>query len=90
MNAAQSGVVKSGVMTSDPELSPTSWVHNVQDLEKTGEYAHLTNTSVKNFTWENTTVTVKDRSTGGPRAILNNCSGIVKAGMAARVSTFLY
>jgi hypothetical protein len=75
------GEVKTTIMATRGEQFRTSSDPDVQDVEKTGDYAHLTNSSVQNFTWENVTVTVKDRNTGAAKAILNNCSGIVKAGM---------
>lgn len=52
------------------------------DLEKMAgsEYAHLTNTSVRSFSWENITVTVKDRHTRQPKDILSDVNGFVKAG----------
>ncbi|KAK3322407.1 P-loop containing nucleoside triphosphate hydrolase protein [Apodospora peruviana] len=42
--------------------------------------AHLMNTTVRNITWRGVTVTVKDRHTGLPKAILENVEGIVEAG----------
>jgi hypothetical protein len=60
--------------------SQQSSMHNM-DVEKAGgDYAHLTNTSVRDFTWDNVTVTVKDRVSGGAKVILDECRGIVKAG----------
>ncbi|KAF2472557.1 ATP-binding cassette transporter-like protein [Lindgomyces ingoldianus] len=52
------------------------------DVEKDagGDYAHLTNTAIRSFGWENVTVTVKDRSTKQPKDILSGVNGIVKAG----------
>ncbi|ORY00162.1 ATP-binding cassette transporter-like protein [Clohesyomyces aquaticus] len=52
------------------------------DVEKDagGDYAHLTNTVIRSFGWENVTVTVKDRSTKQPKDILSGVNGIVKAG----------
>jgi hypothetical protein len=50
------------------------------DFEKNGDYTHLNNEAVKSFAWENVTVTVKDRQTGGPKAILENSFGAVQAG----------
>ena len=53
------------------------------DVEKDAAskgYLHLTNTTVNNFSWENVTVTVKDRSTKQPRDILSGISGFVEAG----------
>ncbi|KAF5633056.1 ATP-binding protein cassette [Fusarium sp. NRRL 52700] len=41
---------------------------------------HLLNTTIKNFTWRNVTVTVKDRKTKQPKAIVDNVEGIVEAG----------
>ncbi|PBP16702.1 ABC transporter [Diplocarpon rosae] len=55
--------------------------HDDVDIEqKSGEDAHLRNTSVRSFIWQDITVTVKDAGTGKPRAILENVEGIVKAG----------
>lgn len=42
---------------------------------------HLLNTTIKNFTWRNVTVTVKDRETKQPKAIVDNVEGIVEAGL---------
>lgn len=41
---------------------------------------HLLNTTVKNLTWRGVTVTVKDRETKEPKAIVDNVEGIVEAG----------
>ncbi|KAF4341404.1 ABC transporter G family member 11 [Fusarium beomiforme] len=41
---------------------------------------HLLNTRIKNFAWRNITVTVKDRETKQPKAIVDNVEGIVEAG----------
>ncbi|KAF5631014.1 ATP-binding protein [Fusarium sp. NRRL 25303] len=41
---------------------------------------HLLNTTIKNFTWRSVTVTVKDRETKQPKAIVDNVEGIVEAG----------
>jgi ABC-type multidrug transport system ATPase subunit len=41
---------------------------------------HLLNTTIKNFTWRDVTVTVKDRETKQPKAIVDNVQGIVEAG----------
>ncbi|KAF4453423.1 hypothetical protein F53441_3882 [Fusarium austroafricanum] len=41
---------------------------------------HLLNTAIKNFTWRNVTVTVKDRDTKQPKAIVDDVQGIVEAG----------
>jgi ABC-type multidrug transport system ATPase subunit len=53
------------------------------DIEKgtdTSDFAHLTNDIVQTFSWENVTVTVKDRATKQPLDILSNVSGILEAG----------
>jgi hypothetical protein len=68
---------KINAVASQPEMSQPSSVH---DVEKAGDYAHLTNVTVQSFAWENVTVTVKDRSSGKLKTILNDCFGIVKAG----------
>ncbi|KAF4965242.1 hypothetical protein FSARC_6961 [Fusarium sarcochroum] len=41
---------------------------------------HLLNTTIKNLTWRDVTVTVKDRETKQPKAIVDNVQGIVEAG----------
>jgi hypothetical protein len=50
------------------------------DVEKNSDYAHLSNTSVRSYAWENVTVSVKDRATKEPTTILSKCSGVVNAG----------
>lgn len=54
----------------------------IEDVEKgaTTDYAHLTNISVHSFTWENVTVTVKDRTSKRPLEILSDVDGTVEAG----------
>lgn len=44
--------------------------------------AHLRNTTVRNLTWRNVTVTVKDRETKLPKTIVENVEGIVEAGLS--------
>ena len=54
-----------------------------EDVEKGtagSDYAHLTNDEVKSFSWEDVTVTVKDRTSKQPIDLLSNVSGIVEAG----------
>jgi len=52
------------------------------DIEKVAgsDYAHLTNSSVQSYSWENVTVTVKDRQTKERKDILSGVNGIVHAG----------
>jgi hypothetical protein len=51
------------------------------DIEKQGVAEHhLRNTTVQSISWRDITVTVKDRETKRPKAILSNVSGIVHAG----------
>ncbi|KAF1999243.1 ATP-binding cassette transporter-like protein [Amniculicola lignicola CBS 123094] len=50
------------------------------DVEKAGDHAHLTNSSIHSFSWENVTVTVKDRQSKQPIDILSNVTGTIKAG----------
>ncbi|KAH9219946.1 P-loop containing nucleoside triphosphate hydrolase protein [Leptodontidium sp. 2 PMI_412] len=54
--------------------------YNVDIEQKAGDDAHLLNNTVRNFIWQDVTVTVKDNKTGKPKAILDNVEGIVKAG----------
>lgn len=42
--------------------------------------SHLSNDIVSSFAWRNLTVLVTDRKTGAPLPILNDSSGIVRAG----------
>ncbi len=42
--------------------------------------AHLQNTSVSSIVWKEVTVTVKDRETKLPKALVENVSGVVEAG----------
>ncbi|KAF5714965.1 ATP-binding protein cassette [Fusarium mundagurra] len=62
-------------------------VRKLSDLDKSMDSEqrpvaekHLLNTTIKNFTWSNVTVTVKDRETKQPKAIVDNVEGIVEAG----------
>ncbi|WZH42773.1 P-loop containing nucleoside triphosphate hydrolase protein [Fusarium acuminatum] len=41
---------------------------------------HLLNSTINNITWRGVTVTVKDRETKQPKAIVDNVEGIVEAG----------
>jgi len=45
--------------------------------------AHLKNTTVRNITWKDVTVTVKDRETKVLKAIVENVEGIVEAGISS-------
>ncbi|KAF2993801.1 hypothetical protein E8E13_000644 [Curvularia kusanoi] len=54
---------------------------SVEDVEKGGaDYAHLTNTDVRSFSWQDVVVTVKDRRSKQPLEILSGVDGIVEAG----------
>ena len=59
------------------------------DVEKDAglDYAHLTNTTIKSFGWENISVTVKDRHSKQPKDILSNINGFVKPGMFLSVKS---
>ncbi len=52
-----------------------------------GDDAHLLNSAVHNYIWQEVTVTVKDNKTGKPKAILENVEGIVKAGNCPSVAS---
>ena len=52
------------------------------DIEKgSAQDAHLQNTTVANFAWQNVTVTVDDRLSKLPRALVEDVTGVVNAGM---------
>lgn len=54
------------------------------DIEKSaGNEAHLMNDTVKNFLWQDVTVTVKDHKTKQPKAILQAVDGLVHAGISS-------
>lgn len=54
---------------------------NKRDLElNPTASAHLINDTVHNLSWKNVTVTVKDRRTRKPLAILSDSSGCIEAG----------
>lgn len=51
------------------------------DVErKTVQDTSLKNDTVRTFAWQGVTVTVKDRGTKQPKAILSNIDGYVEAG----------
>jgi len=52
---------------------------NDQDIEG-GSDAYFYNHSVASFAWQDCTVTVRDRVTKQDRLLLDNVSGIAKAG----------
>lgn len=55
---------------------------SMEDVEKGGtDYAHLLNTTVHSFSWENVTVSVKDRKTKQPLNILSGVDGFIEAGV---------
>jgi hypothetical protein len=69
------------IVKEEPNIAQTSKTSSfTHDVEKHADYAHLSNDVVKSFAWENDTVTVKDRETRSPKAILDNTSGAVHAG----------
>lgn len=49
------------------------------DVEK-ADLNVLYNSSVNSYSWDACTVEVKDRATGKPKLILDNVSGVAKAG----------
>ncbi|KAF2200293.1 ATP-binding cassette transporter-like protein [Delitschia confertaspora ATCC 74209] len=55
---------------------------DLSDVEKEAgsDYAHLTNTTIRSFGWQNVSVTVKDRQTKKPKLILSDATGIIQAG----------
>lgn len=55
----------------------TSYVDLEQDAVTE---THLRNTAVRNLSWSNVTVTVKDRVTKSPKVLVDNVDGHVEAG----------
>ncbi|KAI9680295.1 MAG: hypothetical protein M1829_001181 [Trizodia sp. TS-e1964] len=54
---------------------------HVQDIEQDADdSAHLNNTTVRSFAWQAVSVTVRDRATKQPKAILSGADGCVSAG----------
>ena len=51
------------------------------DLER-NDHQFLMNNTVQSFTWDNLTVTVKDRRTKEPRNLIEGCSGTAHHGTA--------
>jgi ABC-type sugar transport system ATPase subunit len=52
-----------------------------EDIEKgSADYAHLANDTVHSFSWEDVTVTAKDRASKQPLDILSGVNGMVEAG----------
>jgi hypothetical protein len=63
---------------------PSSNISSHVDIEKGTAgvgYAHLTNSTVHGYSWEDVTVTVKDRGTKEPVDLLSGVNGLVEAGM---------
>ena len=53
----------------------------IVDIERKAiDEAHVQNTTVQSYSWKGVTVTVKDRQTKQPKAILSGIDGSVKAG----------
>jgi hypothetical protein len=63
---------------------PSSNISSHVDIEKGTagvDHAHLTNSTVHGYSWEDVTVTVKDRGTKEPIDLLSGVNGLVEAGM---------
>ncbi|KAL1793578.1 hypothetical protein ACET3X_008560 [Alternaria dauci] len=61
-------------------MSSSSIMADVEKGNTGSDYAHLRNEEVKSFSWEDVTVTVKDRISKQPIGLLSNVSGMVEAG----------
>ncbi|KAF1851047.1 ATP-binding cassette transporter-like protein [Cucurbitaria berberidis CBS 394.84] len=61
-------------------MSPSKHYEDVEKAMANSDYAHLTNNTVHSFSWDNITVTVKDRSSKQPLDILSSINGRVEAG----------
>lgn len=53
---------------------------SAHDLERGAASEPLYNSTLKNLSWHDITVTVRDRKTKAPKQLLNNVNGEVKAG----------
>jgi hypothetical protein len=67
---------------SDGDTTHLSQDAFILDVKKKAVNMYLQNTLVKNFGWQDITVTVKDYKTKQPKALLHSVSGIVKAGLS--------
>jgi hypothetical protein len=63
-------------LPSFPEDSEKGLIHN----------DHLKNTTVHDFLWQGVTVTVQDRQTKQPKALIDHVDGIVHAGRLSTIS----
>lgn len=61
-------------------MSSTGEAPDVEKGTDISDFAHLTNDVVQSFSWQDVTVTVKDRASKQPLDILSNVSGILEAG----------
>ncbi|CAN9417023.1 unnamed protein product [Alternaria alternata] len=61
-------------------MSSSSTTRDVEKGNAGSNYAHLSNDEVKSFSWEDVTVTVKDRVSKEPIDLLSNVSGMIEAG----------
>lgn len=60
-------------------LSPSD-VSSIPDLEQNDSGNFLMNQTVRNFSWQGLTVTVKDRETKKARDLINDITGDVQRG----------
>lgn len=66
--------------TSENATEVPSQTFIVDIEQKAVDEAHVQNTTVQSYSWKGVTVTVKDRQTKQPKAILSGIDGSVKAG----------
>ncbi len=65
-------------MASTPDIERV--LTNITVERQASDMAKLENTTVHNFSWQDVTITVKDRATKQPKAILEKVNGFVNAG----------
>ncbi len=65
-------------MASTPDIERI--LTNITVERQASAKARLENTTVHNFAWQAVTITVKDRATKQPKAILEKVNGFVNAG----------
>jgi hypothetical protein len=71
--------------TGENEIKPANQDSFLVDVEqKMLDDCHLMNDVVRNYCWQGVKVVVKDHETKAPKAILQDISGVVEAGIWRR------
>jgi ABC-type lipoprotein export system ATPase subunit len=70
----------SGWTGSGPQGAGAMANQDIEQQHEAGAEAHLKNSTVRQFSWHNVSVTVKDRETKLPKTIVDSVEGMVQAG----------